>query len=90
MVVRLMGNVEVVDCTGEEGAGLTDFTRGQECALGVSVFAFVLFWSDNGQLSCFFFCFFVFVRLTHCVNQRIRRQSKFENTKTSNVLAGNG
>lgn len=32
----------------EEGAGMTVIARGQKCALGVSVFAFVLFWSDNG------------------------------------------
>lgn len=80
-----MGNMEAVGCTGEEEAGLTDFTRGQECALGVSVFAFVLFWSDNEQLSEFFF---VFVRLTHRVSQRTRRQRIFENTKTGNGLAG--
>ena len=39
---------------GEEGAGMTDFTCGQKCALGMCVFAFVLFWSDNGWPSGFY------------------------------------
>lgn len=33
----------------EEGV----FALGQKCAVGVSVFAFVLFWSDKGKRSGF-------------------------------------
>ncbi len=79
-----MGNTEAVGSTGEEGAGMTDFARGQKCALGVSVFAFVLFWSDNGWPSGFF----VFGRLTHSANQHTSRQGTFENTKIGNGLTG--
>lgn len=75
-----MKNMEAVGSTGEEGAGMTDFACGHKCALGVSVFAFVLFWSDNGWPSGFF----VFVRLTHSVNQHTNRQGTFENTKIGN------
>lgn len=44
--------MEAVGSTwGGAGSGMTDFARGQKCALGLSVFAFVLFWSDNGRPS---------------------------------------
>lgn len=77
--------MEAVGSAGEEGAGMTDFACGQKCALGVSTFDFVLFWSDNGWPSGFF----VFVRLTHSVNQHASSQGTFENTKIGKGLTGN-
>lgn len=50
-----VGNTEAAGSTAEEGSGMTDFARGQKSALGVFVFAFVLFRSDNGRSSVFFF-----------------------------------
>lgn len=47
------GTCRLVGSGGEEVAGVTDFARGQKCALGVSVCAFVLFWSDNAWPSGF-------------------------------------
>lgn len=46
--------MEAVGSAGEKKAGMTNFAHGQKYALGVSVFAFVLFLSDSVGPSGFF------------------------------------